>query len=595
MRQIKRLAAVFLLLTLLLSISVFASGEASAEGGAIETSASGEASEAPNDGKTRIRVIETTDIHGHLMDTSTGDESTFQYRLAYIAQVVNDARASSAYDDVLLLDGGDTYQGTPVSNLLLGTALRAAMDAMDYDAMALGNHEFDWGVTEYCADSDATIPAYELGAFSGDPDIPILASNLYYAGTDERVDFTKDYVIVEKAGLRIALIGYVPDYTMDIMAERIDPYDIDGDLTHLAEKVHEINDLEQPDITIVMAHSAPEPVANALNPEEVDLVTGGHSHAGVYGVAASGVSYIQGACYGQGYASATIAIDDNGAVTVENPMYTGITGNNAALYDTAENADALDDTILAISHVAWNEVGDEMSEVLGYIDTPVDQTKTGDNGASYAGNWITGLMLRATQPQGAVAAFYNSGGIRTSFRIPTGETTRVLTAGDIYTIAPFCNYLYVYELTGAELAQQLVSGFKNGNYGDQMSGLTFEYEASGSGRNAEITIVSITLDDGTEVDIHDDETFYRVCTSNYSGTLAGSVFADKEPLFPASEAPIDNITMIDLLREEARDNEGYISVDTGARGICLNVSGDTSGEASGETSAEPSAEITSDK
>ena len=579
----KRFFAIFILLSLLMSITAFASGEQPMESASGEASASAEAPPTRNDGKTRIRVIETTDIHGYLMDTSSGDESTFQYRLAYIAQVVNDARASEDYADVLLLDGGDTYQGTPVSNLIFGSALRAAMDAMDYDAAALGNHEFDWGVTEYCADPDGTVPAYEIGAFSGDPDIPILAYDLYYADTGERVDFTKDYVIVEKAGYTVALIGYIPDYRMDIMAERIDPYGIDGDLKKLAARVEEINALEQPDVTIVMTHAAPEPVADAMDPDEVDLVTGGHSHAGVYGAAKSGVAYIQGACYGQGYASATLAIDTDGTVTVEEPMYTPITGNRTALYDTEENAALLDDTVLAISHAAWEAVGDEMSEVLGYIDTPVDQTRTGDNGATYAGNWITGLMLRATEPYGAVAAFYNSGGIRTGFRIPAGETERVLTAGDIYTIAPFCNYLYVYELTGAELAQQLKDGFRNGNYGDQMSGLTFTYEVGGSGRNAEVTIVSITLDDGTEVDIHGDETTYRICTSNYSGTLAGGVFEKKEPIYPAAEAPIDNITMIDLLREEARDNEGYIAVDTGVRGVCLNA--DASGETGGESSS----------
>ncbi len=425
---------VFCLLALVMGVTAFASGEASA---------SAEASRE-SDSKIRIRVIETTDVHGYLMDTSTGDEATFQYRLAYIAQVVNDARADDAYADVLLLDGGDTYQGTPVSNLQFGSALRAAMDAMEYDAIALGNHEFDWGVEEYSADPDGTVPAYAIGDFAGDPDIPILAANLYYAGTDTRVDFTKDYVVVEKAGV-------------------------------------------------------------------------------------------------------------------------------------------LDGTVLSISHAAWDDIGDEMSEVLGYIDTPVDQTRTGDNGASYAGNWITGLMLQATEAQGAVAAFYNSGGIRTSFRLPAGENTRVLTAGDIYTIAPFCNSLFVYDLTGPELAQQLINGFRNGNYGDQMSGLTFEYEASGTGRNADITILRITLADGTEVDLRDETTLYRVCTSNYSGTLAGGVFADKEPVFPASEAPIDNISMIDLLRTEARDNFGRIDVDTSPRGICVNASELTdtsSGEAS---------------
>ena len=123
-----------------------------------------------------------------------------------------------------------------------------------------------------------------------------------------------------------------------------------------------------------------------------------------------------------------------------------------------------------------------------------------------------------------------------------------------------------------------------------MSGLTFEYEADGTGRNAQITIVSITLDDGTSVDINDDKTLYRVCTSNYSGTLDGSVFSTKEPVFPATEAPIDNITMIDLLRLEARDNNGYIDVDTGVRGICLNADELAQNGVSGEASAGPSGE-----
>jgi 2',3'-cyclic-nucleotide 2'-phosphodiesterase (5'-nucleotidase family) len=102
----------------------------------------------------------------------------------------------------------------------------AALDAMDYDAVALGNHEFDWGVSVYSADADATLPAYRIGDFSGDPEIPVLACNLYFADTQERVPFTRDYVIVEKAGLRVALIGYIPDYSGGIMHEKIAPYAI---------------------------------------------------------------------------------------------------------------------------------------------------------------------------------------------------------------------------------------------------------------------------------------------------------------------------------------------------------------------------------
>ena len=522
------------------------------------------------DGEVRIRVFETSDIHGYLLDTSGGDEAAFQYRLAYIAQVVNEARASGDYDDVLLVDGGDIYQGMPVSNLTTGAAVRAALDAMDYDAVALGNHEFDWGVTAYCADPDATVPAYGIGDFKGDPDIPILASDLYDAETGERVDFTKDYVIVEKAGKRIALIGYIPDYTMSIMADKIAPYDIHDDLDALSALVKEINETEQPDVTIVVAHAMPVEVAEALSPADVDLVTGGHKHDGIYGVAESGVPYIQANCYAQGYASAIIVIGADGTVSIEEPMYTPITEEKEALFDTPENAEHLDETVLAISHAAWEEISDEMSEVLGYIDTPIEKKGYVGDRETSGGNWFTGLMLRETSDQGVVAAFYNTGGVRANLTIPEGETQRIVTVGDVYAIAPFNNTWLIYELTGAEIAQQIVNGFIEKNYGDQMSGLTYEYLNHGTEEEPDIEIVSITLDDGTEVDVHDEETLYRVVTSNYSATLEGGVFIGKEPLVPETEAPIDNLTIIDLLREEARDNEGYIAVDTAPRGFCLN-------------------------
>ncbi len=520
-----------------------------------------------------LRVFETTDVHGYLMDTSSGVEENFQYRLAYIAQIVNNARTSEDYDDVLLFDGGDTYQGTPVSNLLQGKALRAAMDTMGYDAFALGNHEFDWGVTNN-ADENATVPAYDFGEYKGDPTTPIVCYDLYYADSGEPVTFTKDYVVLEKAGYRIAVVGYIPDYSLDIMAAEINPYTIDPDLAKLKAKVAEINAAEKPDVTVILAHASPKSIANAMDPAEVQLVIGGHSHSGVAGTADNGIAYIQGNCQGQGYASATIEIvgapGSVSSVTVNDPLYTGITGNDTKPYllDTEENADKLDPTVLAISHAAWDAVKEQMEEDLGYIDTAITKkgSKLSDNGATTAGNWITGIMLDYMKDKGVVAAFYNSGGIRTSFEIPEGETTRRITAGDIYTINPFCNYWLVYELTGAELAQQLINGMVNGNYGDQMSGLTFTYWQEGSGKNAVRGIVSITLSDGTVVDPTDTETIYRVCTSNYSGTLAGGVFEFKDPVFPSTEAPIDNETIIQILREKKAAGDGYIPVDTTGRG-----------------------------
>ena len=133
----------------------------------------------------------------------------------------------------------------------------------------------------------------------------------------------------------------------------------------------------------------------------------------------------------------------------------------------------------------------------------------------------------------------------------------------------FNNFWLIYELTGEELARQIENGYRENNFGDQMSGLTYTYINHGTKDQPDIEVAGITLSDGTEVDVHDNQTLYRVCTADLNATLTGSVFEGKEPLYPVSEAPLDNLTLIRFLRQEARDNEGRIAVDTSPRGICI--------------------------
>ncbi len=523
---------------------------------------------APVEG-TRVLVVETTDIHGWLVDVSSGDPETYQYRMARLAKAIDEAGKSGKYEDVLLLDGGDEYQGPPISNLTQGAAVRAAMDSMDYDAISLGNHEFDWDVRQYCADEDGTIAPYELGDYSGDPDTPVLASNLYDAATGERVPFTRDYTVVEKAGFRIAVIGYIDDYSDEIMTSKIVPYTIDGSLERLDLLVREVNEKEKPDAVLVLAHAAPQPIAEAMDPDQVDLVLGGHKHGIAADTAENGIPYIQGNCYAQGFASAVLVFGPDGSVSVEEIQYTDLSEDKEALFDTEENLENLDETVLDISYAAWNIVWESLNEVLGYIDTPIMREK--GVGANGAGNWVTGLMIRATEQYGVQAAFYNNGGIRTSFEIPEGESIRQITVNDIYTITPFGNTLLVYDITGPEMARQLADSLKQPNYGDQISGLTFTYTATGDSETPrderEYTILGITMDDGTEVNLEDEETTYRVCTTNYNATIPGSVFEQKEPLYPEVDAPVDAEAFIEVLREMREENDGYISVDTGTRGV----------------------------
>ena len=523
-----------------------------------------------------IKVMETTDIHGYITDVSTYKEETFQYRLAYIAKAVSDARADEAYADVLLLDSGDIYQGTPHSNLTYGAAMRAAMDKMGYDAVGLGNHEFDWDVATYAADEDGTMAAYEIGEYKGDPDIPVLMYNLYDAGTTNRPAFVQEYAVVEKAGYQIAILGYADDYSPDIMAAKIAPYDIDEDLEELSAKAAEVKEAAGADVLVILAHSDPAHIAEAVDPEVVDLVVGGHTHQATTGVAENGVPYIQGNCQARGYAAAEIKINpETKDVAIVSPEYVEVYNRDTVeklYYNDGKNED-LDPEIVSISQAAWDAVKDDMYEVLATVDQSVMKTPINENTTtSLAGNWLTGLMLDATADLDTIAAFTNSGGIRTSLELQEGEETRDITVADIYTISPFGNKFYTYSISGAQLAAQLENAlqgsYDNSNFGDQFSGIVAEYyDVMENGEKVGIKVTKITTDDGEEIDINDTETMYNVCVNQYNATLEGSVFADLTPLQEHNDCPTDNESFIECLRARREANGLAWELDDTVRAV----------------------------
>ena len=524
-----------------------------------------------------IKVFETTDIHRYSMDTSTYKEETFQYRLAYIANIVSQAREDEAYDDVLLLDGGDIYQGTPISNQTYGAALRATFDKMGYDAVGLGNHEFDWDVTKYAADSEGTMAPYEIGEFKGNADIPVVMSNLYYAGTDTRVDFTQDYTIVEKAGHKIAVIGWANDYRDEIKASQIEPYEIHDDIEELKKLAANIKSREKAEVVIILVHADPADIADKLDPNVVDLVAGGHTHKMINGTSSvTGIDYMQGYCRAYGYSTTEIKISPDGEVDVETPEYVDIASDVdfiPNLYYKDGSNDALDSEIVKISQTAWDEIEEEMNEVLCTVDKSITRDFIDEtNGAStVAGNWIADRMLDITKEQNTVAAFINRGGIRSDIQLEPGEKTRDITVADIYTMMPFGNRIYVYTITGKQMAEQMENaltglnpeigmnnGYEASNYGDQFSGIRMTYRVVDGG----IKVLSIITDDGECIDVNDEENTYNVCVSEYCATLEGSVFEKLIPIASPDDAPADNLAIISELRKYQEMDGLNIEVDT---------------------------------
>lgn len=531
-----------------------------------------------------IKVFETTDVHGYITDVSSYKEDTFEYRLAYFSKIVNDARNNDAYEDVLLLDTGDIYQGTPHSNLTYGAAMRAAYDQMDYDAVGLGNHEFDWDVKTYATDAKGTMAPYEIGSYKGDSDIPVLMSNLYYKDSGERVEFTQDYTIVDKGNYKVGIVGWADDYSADIKASQIAPYTIDDNREKLKELAEEVD--KKADIVVILAHSDPKSIAEEMDPEVVDLVAGGHTHKNVNGTAENGVDYMQGNCYAYGYSTAEIKVNpETKDVEVTTPEFKDISpkgGDHSYLYYNNGNNTQLDPEVTKISQAAWDAVKGEMYEVLGKVDQSItrDFIDKTNGTSSIAGNWLADMMLAATKDQNTVAAFANRGGIRANLEMAEGASSRDITVADIYTISPFGNRILTFAITGQQMAQQLERAliglnpeigidtdvaYQASNLGDQFAGITATYKVVDGG----IKVLSIMTDDGQMIDVDDTTKTYNVCVNEYCATLDGSVFKGMTPLVAMDEAPVDNLSTIAALREH-RDTEGLnIELDTTVHTLTL--------------------------
>ena len=529
-----------------------------------------------------IKVFETTDVHGYITDVSSYKEDTFEYRLAYFSKIVNDARNNDAYEDVLLLDTGDIYQGTPHSNLTYGAAMRAAYDQMDYDAVGLGNHEFDWDVKTYATDAKGTMAPYEIGSYKGDSDIPVLMSNLYYKDSGERVEFTQDYTIVDKGDYKVGIVGWADDYSADIKASQIAPYTIDDNREKLKELAEEVD--KKADIVVILAHSDPKSIAEEMDPEVVDLVAGGHTHKNVNGTADNGIDYMQGNCYAYGYSTAEIKVNpETKDVEVTTPEFKDISpkgGDHSYLYYNNGNNTQLDPEVTKISQAAWDAVKGEMYEVLGTVDQSItrDFIDEANGTSSIAGNWLADMMLAATKDQNTVAAFANRGGIRANLEMAEGASSRDITVADIYTISPFGNRILTFAITGQQMGQQLeraliglnpeidsTVAYQASNLGDQFAGITATYKVVDGG----IKVLSIMTDDGQMIDVNDTTKTYNVCVNEYCATLDGSVFKGMTPLVPMDEAPVDNLSTIAALREH-RDTKGLnIELDTTVHTLTL--------------------------
>ncbi|HEU0299784.1 MAG TPA: CapA family protein, partial [Longimicrobium sp.] len=159
---------------------------------------------APDPAPRRVRIVHTNDVHGRLLPQTP---SWSQGRVVGGAAVLGahfDSAAARFAGPTLVLSAGDDLQGTAISNTSWGRATIAAHNAMGYDAAALGNHEFDWGQDT-------------LQARVRESRFPWLAANLFVAGTRRQPEWARPWVMIERGGVRTAVIGIALSTTPEIV------------------------------------------------------------------------------------------------------------------------------------------------------------------------------------------------------------------------------------------------------------------------------------------------------------------------------------------------------------------------------------------
>jgi len=251
----------------------------------------------------QLTILNTTDIHGSIRRTPGIYAEHNEGSLLQCATLIDGIRQETP--NILLLDCGDIFQGTTESFLTQGAMMATAMNAMGYDAFAVGNHEFDWGVET-------------LGEMLDRMKATPLAANLL-AGPAAPGAFRRvlPYVMKEVDGLKVAIVGLtnpnIPRWTRSVL-----DYDLRiVDSRRALERTLPMVRKERPDIMILLVHQglqAKDDEANEINSicwrfGEFDLILGGHLHWVLPGGRIGKADYAQAGSGAQGLMRIDLTFD----------------------------------------------------------------------------------------------------------------------------------------------------------------------------------------------------------------------------------------------------------------------------------------------
>jgi 2',3'-cyclic-nucleotide 2'-phosphodiesterase/3'-nucleotidase len=402
---------------------------------------------APAREKVTVTLLATTDLHGNIFPIDYWADRPANRGLAKIATLVRQERATNP--NALLLDCGDTIQGTPlayyfaVKETSRPNPTIAVMNDLHYAATALGNHEFNYGL-------DVLWKAKREARF------PILAANLRQEYKKDTNEYFRPYIIKTVGGVRVAIVGFVtPGVPRWEVPANYRGYQFEPIVESAQRVIPEVR--KQADLVVVLAHSGlgPDPElkqqlpADELDGENavavlaervpgIDVILFGHTHQELPERTIHGVLVMQPKNWGQSLGRVQVEMEREGAgawrVAAKHSTSIPVTDSVAA-----------DPEILKLAQ-PYEEYTQRM------LNAPVATSAKDMNGslARYQDDPLVDLIHKVQMQEGHADVSLATM-LLASAHIPAGQ----VTSRNIASLYIYSNTLYVVEMTGAQLKEAL--------------------------------------------------------------------------------------------------------------------------------------------
>lgn len=359
-----------------------------------------------------INFLSINDTHGVFEDEQKG--------MAKLDSLIDEL--TNSYGKYIKIANGDIFQGTYTSNILHGEPLINALNAMEFDAFVIGNHEFDWGLEEIHRFKDGDLS-------NGEANFPFLGANIYDKKTGERVEWLEPYTIVNLDDLDVGIIGVIgEDLESSILSSNVQEYEFMPVLPIIEELATTLRTEKGCEIVVVAIHdydsSISEEIASLSKNALIDALFCGHTHTYIDEVVSRSDVADLPVVQTNGYNSFVWSIRFNYQINEK------LTWSKSSykLYDYLPTSRMLN--IIE----TYREVIDEGNRVLG----TTNETMTRDD----LGMLATTMMVEKYQVD---VSIMNTGGVRST--ISAGE----IKVSDVFEVFPFDNTIYVTTISYEDL------------------------------------------------------------------------------------------------------------------------------------------------